>query len=124
MSFASDLIKKMIENGQLKPKPKPLPSSGEGEIEQPKPVSQEKPGQPGGDQAESATKTPVKIFSKLFNEEIWLCANKEEMDSLVARGVKEAVYMAWEIPILRGKDKDALKAVHEAKKVFPGSGLA
>ena len=45
------------------------------------------------------------------------------MDALVSKGVKEVVYMAWEIPVLRGKDKESLRAVHATKKVFPGSAI-
>jgi|GEM_PF-1421428 hypothetical protein len=77
-----------------------------------------------GGEAKKAKMAPVKIFSKLFNEEIWLVADQEEMELLVSRGIKEAIYMAWEIPVLRGKDKESLKAVHATKKVFPGSALA
>lgn len=67
---------------------------------------------------------PVKIFSKLFNEEIWLVADQEEMEALVSKGVKEVVYMAWEIPALKGMDKERLRTVHLTKKVFSGSALA
>jgi len=52
-----------------------------------------------------------------------LVADQEEMDALVSKGVKEVVYMAWEIPVLRGKDKESLRAVHATKKVFPGSAI-
>jgi hypothetical protein len=79
---------------------------------------------PAEGRAKKAKMAPVKIFSKLFNEEIWLVADQEEMAAMVSKGVKEPIYMAWEIPVLRGKDKESLKAVHATKKVFPGSALA
>ena len=66
----------------------------------------------------------VKIYSRLFNEEIYVVADQEELETLVLRGVKEAIYMAWEIPTLKGMDKEGLRAVHLTKKVFPGSALA
>ena len=66
---------------------------------------------------------PVKIYSRLFNEEIWLVANKEEMEALVSKGVKEIVYMAWEIPLLKGMGKEKLMTIHSVKKIFPGAGL-
>lgn len=67
-------------------------------------------------------KAPVKIYSRLFNEDIWLVSDWEEMENLVSRGVKEAVYLAREIPIsLEGMDLESLRAVHATKKVFPGS---
>jgi hypothetical protein len=34
-------------------------------------------------------------------------------------GVKEAVYMAWEIPLLKGMDKEKLTAIYSVKKIFP-----
>lgn len=67
---------------------------------------------------------PVKIYSRLFNEEIYIVADQEEMERLAAQGVREVIYMPWEIPILRGKNKEHLKAVHQTKKLFPGSALA
>jgi len=76
-----------------------------------------------GGEPKKAKMAPVKIFSNLFNEEIWLVADQEEMEALVSKGVKEAVYMAWEIPVLKGKDKESLRAVHATKKVFPGSAI-
>ena len=66
---------------------------------------------------------PVKIYSRLFNEEIWLVATKEEMEALVSKGGKEVVYVAWEIPVLKGMDKEKLMAIHSVKKIFPGAGL-
>lgn len=88
---------------------------------EPEPLSLETPVQPP--QSPVAKMAPIKIFSRLFNEEIWLVADKEEMEALVSKGVKEVIYMAWEIPVLSGKDKTSLKAVHETKRVFPGAGL-
>ena len=67
---------------------------------------------------------PIKIYSRLFNEEIWLAVTKEEMEVLVSRGVKEVVYMAGEIPVLKDLDKDRLKVVHMIKKTLPGAALA
>jgi hypothetical protein len=32
--------------------------------------------------------------------------------------------MAWEIPVLKGMDKERLRAVHLTKKVFPGAAMA
>jgi hypothetical protein len=67
---------------------------------------------------------PVKIFSRLFNEEIYIVADREEMEALASTGVKEVIYMAWEIPVLKGKNKEHLAPVHQTKKLFPGAGLA
>lgn len=67
---------------------------------------------------------PVKIYSKLFNEEIYVVADQEEMNRLVSKGVKGVVYMAWEIPLLKKMGKEELTAIHSVKKIFPGAGLA
>jgi hypothetical protein len=130
MSLASDLLEKMRRKGQLRIKPELLPAEKPVEPSMDQGVEQEKKDQPEthGPAGPLFSKTerkmaPVKIFSKLFNEEIWLVADQEEMEVLVSKGVKEAIYMAWEIPILSGKDRESLKAVHATKKVFPGSAL-
>lgn len=68
--------------------------------------------------------TPVKIYSRLFNEEIYIVADQEELETLASKGVREVVYMVWEIPVLRGVGQEKLKAIHQIKKIFPGAGLA
>ena len=68
--------------------------------------------------------SPVKIYSKLFEEEIWLVATKEEMEALASKGVKEVVYMEGEIPLLKEMNKEKLMVIHSVKKIFPGAGLA
>lgn len=69
--------------------------------------------------------SPVKIYSRLFNEEIYIVADQEEMEALVAMGIKDqAIYMAREIPLLREMGQEKLKAIHQTKKIFPGAGLA
>lgn len=68
--------------------------------------------------------SPVKIYSRLFNEEIYVVADQEELEALVSKGVKEVIYIAWEIPVLKGVDKERLRAVHLTKKIFPGAALA
>src|SRR4030043_1061644 len=55
---------------------------------------------------------PVKIYSRLFNEEIYIVADQEELETLASKGVKEVIYMAWEIPALKGADKESLRAGH------------
>jgi hypothetical protein len=67
---------------------------------------------------------PVKIYSRLFNEEIYIVADQEELEALVSKGVKEVVYMAWEVPLLKEMNKEKLMAIHSVKKIFPGAGLA
>ncbi len=71
-----------------------------------------------------ASMPPVKIYSRLFNEEIYIVADQEEMNRLVSKGVKGVVYMAWEIPLLKKMGKEKLTAIHSVKKIFPGAGLA
>jgi hypothetical protein len=129
MSLAREIFDKMLKGKHLKGESEPLP------LETPVKPSQaplEAKGEPQGSlpliqtggKAKKAKMAPVKIFSKLFHEEIWVVADQEEMEALVSKGVKEIVYMAWEIPVLKGMDKERLRAVHLTKKVFPGSAMA
>ena len=110
MSLAREIFEKMVRTGQVKGEPEPLPL--------------EKPVQPSQDGRSRVRMPPVKIYSKLFNEEIYVVADREEMETLASKGVKEVIYVAWEIPVLKGVDKERLRAVHLTKKVFPGSALA
>jgi len=64
---------------------------------------------------------PVKIYSRLLDDTLWLCWDEEEMRKLMAQGVKEPIYIASEILILRKKSKRHLEAVHWTKKVFSGA---
>jgi hypothetical protein len=147
MSLAKEIFKKMTA-GQPKPEiPEPPVGVAEGTDKNPQlflrgnvtllPVKNdemalEAKDEPQGSlpltQAEGKVKKakmpPVKIYSRLFNEEIYIVADQEEMETLASKGVKEVVYMAWEIPVLKGMDKERLRAVHLTKKVFPGSALA
>lgn len=64
---------------------------------------------------------PVKIYSRLLDDTLWLAWNEEEMKQLMAQGIKEPIYIADEITILRNKSKEHLEAVHQVKKFFPGA---
>jgi len=66
---------------------------------------------------------PGKVFSKLFEMEIWIVEDKEEMDALVAKGVREPVYLRSEIHDLLSRDRESLKAVNDTKRIFPGAVL-
>jgi len=78
----------------------------------------------GGDlnvQGEENKFAPVKIYSHLLNDTLWVCWDEEEMKELMAQGIKEPVYIAEEIPILENKAKVLLKNIHQVKKFFPGA---
>jgi hypothetical protein len=77
-----------------------------------------------GGKVKKVKMAPVRIYSRLFSEEIYIVADQEEMNRLVSKGVTRVVYMAWEIPVLRGIGREMLKTVYLTKKVFPGSALA
>jgi hypothetical protein len=64
---------------------------------------------------------PVRIYSRLLDDTLWLAWNEEEMKQLMAQGIKEPIYIASEILILRNKSKEHLEAVYFVKKVFPGA---
>lgn len=148
MSLAREIFEKMVRTGQVKGEPEPLPLETPGQPSQvpvvdPVRGDQPEPETPGPlfggsieeDQLESqkistgggAKKdkiSPVKIYSRLFGEEIWLVADQEEMETLVSKGVKEVVYMAGEIPLLKEMNKEKLITIHSVKKIFQGAGLA
>jgi len=64
---------------------------------------------------EKGTIQAVKICSHILEDEIWLILDRsfEPRDGL-------AVYYAEEIPLLRDKTPEELKAIHAAKLRFPG----
>jgi len=64
---------------------------------------------------------PIRIYSRLLNDYLWLCWTEEEMKQLMAKGIKEAIYLPSEILILRNKSKEHLEVLHQVKKIFPGA---
>jgi hypothetical protein len=120
------------------PSEKPVEPSGDKSVEQekrdqpetagPRPlfsgsIDGDLPVVPAEGRVQKAKMAPVKIFSSLFNEEIWLVADQEEMEILVSKGVKEVVYMMGEIPLLKEMNRGKLMIIHSVKKIFPGAGL-
>jgi hypothetical protein len=67
---------------------------------------------------------PQKIYSKLLGEEIWMVADQVDLHSLASEGVLEAIYIGWEIILLKEMSKEIVKAVHLTKKTFRGSIIA
>lgn len=61
----------------------------------------------------------VRIRSAVLGEDVFLVSNEAVRDHLKAEGL--VVYLAEEIPCLRGLSPKVLKAVHAAKKVFEKS---
>src|SRR5512139_668402 len=55
---------------------------------------------------------PRKIYSKVLREHVWMVADQEDMESLASRGVKEVVYVGWEIALLGMESKETQEAVH------------
>ena len=64
---------------------------------------------------------PVKIYSNLLAEEIWLANSTEQMSELILLGVTESIYIPEEITRMQGFDKKRIKATNEVKGTFPGS---
>ena len=58
----------------------------------------------------------VRIRSAVLGKDVWLCSNETVRDNLKSEGL--VCYLAEEIPHLRGLDTDALRAIHEANRVF------
>jgi DNA-directed RNA polymerase specialized sigma54-like protein len=67
---------------------------------------------------------PIKIYSRLLDDTLWLAWNEEEMKQLMVQGIKEPAYVIRELLDLRKMTKEELKKVHMVKKVFLGSTLA
>lgn len=66
-----------------------------------------------------AAKLAVRIRSKVIGEDIFLASNEAVRDHLKAEGL--ACYLPEEILHLQGISQAAIKAVHEAKKIFEKS---
>jgi len=67
---------------------------------------------------------PVRIYSRLLDDTLWLVWNEEEMKQLIREGIKEPIYVARELLDLRKMTEEKLKKVHMVKKVFLGSTIA
>jgi hypothetical protein len=62
-----------------------------------------------------------KKLLKTFEEKIRVGGRQQEMDSFVERGVPEAIWLAWELVLLKGMDDKMIHIINETKKVFPGA---
>jgi len=67
---------------------------------------------------------PIRIYSRLLDDTLWLVWNEEEMKQLIREGIKEPIYVARELLDLRKMTEEKLKKVHMVKKVFLGSTMA
>jgi excinuclease UvrABC ATPase subunit len=64
---------------------------------------------------------PRRRYSELLNDYLWLVRDETQMKQLLAKGVREAIYTADQIRILRNKPKEYLDVLHHIKKVLPGT---
>ena len=63
----------------------------------------------------------IRIRSAVLGENVWLVSNEAVREHLKSEGL--VCYLAEEIPGLKGLSRETLRAIHEAKRVFPNSRL-
>lgn len=70
-------------------------------------------------------KKSYKIYSKILDDYLWLVPTDNEMQELVAEGIKETIYTHEEVSrmIDEGVSKGGLKAIHKVKQAFPLSSV-
>ncbi|MDA8103909.1 MAG: hypothetical protein M0Z71_00870 [Nitrospiraceae bacterium] len=68
-----------------------------------------------------AERVAYRVFSEILQAFLWVVYGPEDMAALRARGIIEAIYTGQEITALRKLPKEALRTIHEAKEIFPGS---
>ena len=66
-------------------------------------------------------KIAYKLYSEILQAYLWVVETKQDMHSLRAQGIAEAVYTSNDIQTLKGIDKEELKVIHRVKEVFPES---
>ncbi len=72
-------------------------------------------------QIEPAERMALKVYSEDLADYLWVVYDRADMERLRARGITEPIYTATDIRLLKGKHKDHIRAVHEAKVIFPDS---
>ncbi len=62
----------------------------------------------------------VKVYSKILDAYLWVVADEKMIDELRAEGESDPYYTKDEIMEIKDKglSKEALKGIHEVKKVF------
>ncbi len=70
-----------------------------------------------------AERVAYKVYSELLQAHLWVVETDQDMHSLRTQGISEAVYTRKEIKELRKLPKEHLKAIHEAKELFPLSSI-
>ncbi len=63
---------------------------------------------------------PVMIYSEILQDYLWMVETERDKGDLIKEGIQNAIYTANEIKEMRSKElpKEALKDIHEVKKVF------
>ncbi|MDA8104750.1 MAG: hypothetical protein M0Z71_05165 [Nitrospiraceae bacterium] len=64
----------------------------------------------------------VKIYSEILQAFLWVVQDETDKKTMRERGsTRETIYSKDEVRALKGKGSDHLRAVHEAKTIFPYS---
>ncbi len=63
------------------------------------------------------------LYSKLLERDLWLCCDDQAAAEIAAEGTGVPVLTFDEVPLLRGKPVELLRAVLDAKAEFVGARL-
>lgn len=64
-----------------------------------------------------------KLYSRLLGRELWLCRDPRVRDEIAAQHAGVPVLLLSEVPKLRGKPAEVLRAIMETKATFPDAEL-
>ena len=67
--------------------------------------------------------TAYRLYSKLLERDLWLCRDRRAAVELLAEFPGTPVLTFAEVPLLKGKSKDALRAILDTKAEFPEARL-
>lgn len=66
-------------------------------------------------------KAAYKIYSEILQAYLWVVETDQDMHSLKAQGITEAIYTFDECQKLKGLSKDSMKCIHNVKEIFENS---
>ncbi len=72
---------------------------------------------------EVSLRVAYKVYSEILGGYLWVVADDRDVQEMRTRGISEVTYTTEEVRLLKGINKDSLKALHKFKEVFKNSQI-
>ena len=66
----------------------------------------------------------INVYKKITGGDICPVGTRKEFDSLVSKGINKAIWIVWEFLLVKEMNDEEVRAIHQIKKIFPGTILS